>query len=93
MTARADQENTATVRNGGPTMIEDCFLSQFMERGREMAHPKLIKAFLQPSQEAAMLFAPFGYTHQPPPVPPFLLAQKSTTSAKYANLQWSHWCD
>jgi len=50
-----------------------------------MAHPALIKAFYRP--EAAMLFAPFGYTHQPPLVPPFLLAHKSSTSAKYANLK------
>ena len=35
-----------------------------------MAHPVPTKAFLQPSPEAAMLFAPFGYTHPPHPVPP-----------------------
>ena len=40
-----------------------------------MAHPVPTKPFLQPSTEAAMLFAPFGCTHPPPPVPPFLLAQ------------------
>ena len=40
-----------------------------------MAHPVPTKAYLQPSPEAAKLFAPFGYTHLPPPVPPFLLAQ------------------
>ena len=28
--------------------------------------PGATKAFLQPSPEAAMLFAPFGYTHPPP---------------------------
>ena len=40
-----------------------------------MAHPVPTKAFLQPSPEAAMLFAPFGCTHSPSPAPPFLLAQ------------------
>ena len=33
------------------------------------------KGRLQLSLEAVMLFAPFGRTHPPPPVPPFLLAQ------------------
>jgi len=41
-----------------------------------MAHPVTTKAFLQPSLETPMLFAPFGCTHPPPPVLPFLLAQK-----------------
>ena len=42
---------------------------------REMDHPVPTKAFLQPSPEAAMLFAPFVCTHPPPPVSPFVLAQ------------------
>jgi len=40
-----------------------------------MAYPVPTKAFLQSSPEAAMLFAPFGCTHPPLPVTPFLLAQ------------------
>ena len=40
-----------------------------------MAHRVLTKAFLQPSPVIAMLFAPFGCTHPPPPVMPFLLVQ------------------
>ena len=39
------------------------FLSQFMQRRREMTHPVPVKAFLQPSPEAAMVFAPFRCTH------------------------------
>ena len=33
------------------------------------------KSLLGTSPGAAMLFAPFRYTHPPPPVPPFLLTQ------------------
>ena len=33
------------------------------------------KSFLQPSSDAAMLFAPFGCTHRPLPILPFLLKQ------------------
>jgi len=38
-----------------------------------MALPVLTKAILQASPDMAMLFAPFGCTHPPPPVPPFQL--------------------
>jgi len=41
-----------------------------------MAHPVPTKGFLQLSPEAAMLFAPFGCTHSPPPVLPCLLKLK-----------------
>jgi len=41
----------------------------------EMAFPVPTKSFLQTSPDAARLFAPFGYTHPPPPVLPFLLKQ------------------
>ena len=41
----------------------------------EMAHPVPTKSFLKTSPDTAMLFAPFGYTHPPPPIPPFLLKQ------------------
>ena len=40
-----------------------------------MAHPMPTKGFLQLSPEAVMLFAPFGWTHPPPHVQPFLLVQ------------------
>ena len=75
MVARAERENGLTARNGGPTWLEDCFLSPFVHRRREMAHPGLTKGFLQLSPEAAMLLRPRVETRLPPPVPPFLLAQ------------------
>ena len=63
-----------TVRNGGPTRVEDYFLSPVMQR-REMTHHVPTKAFLQPSPEAAMLSQPSVETCPPPPVPSFLLAE------------------
>jgi len=33
------------------------------------------KSFLETNPDVAMLFAPFGYTHLPSPIPPFLLKQ------------------
>ena len=50
------------------------FLSLFVHRRREVAHPVLTKGFLQLSPEAAILPGPRVET-RPPPVPPFLLAQ------------------
>ena len=64
-----------------------------------MAHPIPPMAFLQPSPEVAMLFAPFGCTHPPPPVLPFLLAQNvipndiggsDNMSTKSADFSGSH---
>ena len=71
------RENRLTARNGGPTCIwpEHHFLSSFVQRRREMAHPVLAKGFLRLSPEAAMLPGPRVESHPPPPVPPFLLAQ------------------
>jgi len=40
-----------------------------------MALPVPTKLLLKTSPDAAMLLAPFGCTHLPPPVPPFLLTQ------------------
>ena len=40
-----------------------------------MVLPVPTKAFLQVSPDKAMPFAPFGCTHPPPPVSPFLLTQ------------------
>jgi len=41
----------------------------------EMALPGLTNLLLKTSPDAAILFAPFGCTHPPPPVPPFLPTQ------------------
>jgi len=41
----------------------------------EMVLPMPTKSLLRTSPDAAILFAPFGCTHLPPPVPPFLLMQ------------------
>ena len=71
MVSPTERENSLTARNGGPTWPEDRFLSLFVLRRREMAHPGLTKGFLQLSPEAAMLPGP----RPPPPVPPFLLVQ------------------
>jgi len=35
-----------------------------------MVHPVPTKAFVNPSPDMAMLFAPFGHTYPPPPAPP-----------------------
>ena len=40
-----------------------------------MALPVPTKSLLKISPDMAMLFAPFGCTHPPPPVLPFLLTQ------------------
>ena len=40
-----------------------------------MALPVPTKSLLKTSPDTAMLFAPFGCTHPPPPVTPFLLTQ------------------
>jgi len=40
-----------------------------------VAHPEPTKAFLKQSPEMAMLSAPFGCNHPPPPILPFLLKQ------------------
>jgi len=46
-----------------------------MPKRIEMALPVPTKSLLNMNIEAAMLFAPFGCTHLPPPVSPFLLTQ------------------
>ena len=40
-----------------------------------MALPVPTKSLLKMSPDTAMLFAPFGCTHPPPPVTPFLFTQ------------------
>jgi len=49
------------------------FLSLFVHRRREVTHPVPNKVFLKLSPDTAILFAAFGRTHPPPPLPPFLL--------------------
>jgi len=46
-----------------------------MPKKIEMALPVPTKSLLKMSSDAAMFFAPFGCTHPPPPVPPFLQTQ------------------
>jgi len=46
-----------------------------MPKSIEMALPVPTKSLLKTSPDEAMLFAPFGCTHQSPPAPPFLLTQ------------------
>ena len=46
-----------------------------MPKTMEMALPVPTKTFLPWSPDTAMLFAPSGCTHPPPPAPPFLLSQ------------------
>ena len=46
-----------------------------MAKRIEMALPVPTKLLLKARPDIAMLFSPFRYTHPPPPVPPFLLAQ------------------
>ena len=53
---------------------EFCYYS-LMLKTREMAYPAPTKGCSKLSPDAAMLFAPSGSTHPPPPAPPFLLAQ------------------
>ena len=60
---------------GGPTKPDGYFLTPFMPKSMEMALPVPNKTFLPWSPDTVMLFAPFGCTHPPPPVPPFLLSQ------------------
>jgi len=61
--------------NGALTRRDRWFLTPFMPKRMEMALPVPTMSLLNTSPEAAMLLAPFGCTHPPPPVPPFLLMQ------------------
>ena len=57
--------------NGGTTKPDGYFLTPFMPKSMEMALQVPTKTFLPRSPDTAMLFAPSGCTHPPPPVPPF----------------------
>ena len=56
-------------------MARRLFSNPIHAKEREMAHPVLIKGFLQLSPETAKLPGPSVETHPPPPFPPFVLAQ------------------
>ena len=58
MVVVTEQEDSLTARNGGPTCPEDHFLSWFVQRRREMAHPVPTKGFLQLSLEAGAPTSP-----------------------------------
>ena len=60
-----------------PTKWEVCFPSPIMYRRRKLAHPVPTRAFLIPSPDMSMLFAPFKYTHQPPSVPFFFCSHRT----------------
>ena len=60
--------------NGGLTRRDGLFITPFMPKRIEIALPVPNK-FLLKTRDAAILFAPFGCTDPPPPVPPFLLTQ------------------
>ena len=61
-----------------------------------MVQPVPTKAFLQQAKAAAMCMASRTKTHQPPPMPPFLLAQtylqnelrQLITCSQYQTMQW-----
>jgi len=53
------------------SLVSNCIYA----KRTEMAFTVPTKSFLQTSPDAAMLLAPFGCTHPPPPVLPFLLKQ------------------
>ena len=48
-----------------------------------MALPVPTKSLLKTSPDAAMLFASFGYTHPPAPLPPFLLIKLNQFITSY----------
>jgi len=68
--------------------IKGCFLSLFVKRRRETAHPVPTNAFLKLSPDTDMLLAPFGYTHPPTPVLPHqrTLVEVKTSSSKSHNV-------
>jgi len=60
-----------------------------MPKRTEMALPE---PFLETNPDMAMLFAPFGCTHPPPPVPPFLLMQNiSPKDIAGSDIKVSRW--
>ena len=62
-----------------PIRWKERFLRPFVQESRQAAHRTLTKAFLQAAATAAMHCQPERFTHPPPPVPPFLLAQNLTS--------------
>jgi len=83
-TARPDWDKCFPVRNGHRAGQEDCFLNPFVHRRTAVAHSEPTKAFSKRSPETAMLSAPFGCTHPPPPVPPRqVIAGSDITRGKF----------
>ena len=58
-----------------PYKVKERFLHPFVHESRQMAHPSQTKAFLQAAATAIMRCQAERWTHPPPPVPSFLLAQ------------------
>ena len=79
-TARPDWDKCFPIGNGRRAGQEDCFLNPFVHRRTAVAHSEPTKAFSKRRPETAMLSAPFGCTHPPPPIPPFLLKQNLAIS-------------
>ena len=71
-------------------MREDCFLRPFIHRRTEVAYPEPTKVFLKLSPETFMLSVPFGCTHRPPPIPPFLFTQVTEPISKGYCRKWHH---
>ena len=67
-TARPVWDKGFLAGNGRQWRREDCFLNPFVHRRTAVACPEPTKAFLKQSPETAMLSAPFGCTHPPPPL-------------------------
>jgi len=59
----------ASLQNGCHGGREDCFLNPLVHRRTAMVHSEPTMAFLKRRPETAMLPAPFGCTHPPPPIP------------------------
>jgi len=75
MVVPTEQETSFTTKNGSPTSPEGRFLSPFVQRRREVAHPVPTKDILQLIPQATMLPGPIVEISPPSPIPPFLLAQ------------------
>ena len=56
--------------------MKEAFSTPVCAKNQTNGPPVLTRAFLQPAATAAMHCHPQGCTHPPPPLPPFLQAQK-----------------
>jgi len=70
MTTSADQKKVTLSEMEAPQGWEAVFLSQFMQRRREMAHPVPPRPFYSQAQKQPCCFYPLGApTHLPLPRP------------------------